>query len=96
MRLATRSEPYYSARMSDDTPPVLLELPRIDAPSAESEPAPRYETANRTQLELTPTDLDAQLPPGHMARLVWRFVEGLNLSTFYAAIKAREGRPGGS
>ena len=80
--------------MSDDTSPVLLELPRIDSPSPEGEPAPRYETANRTQIELTPTDLEALLPPGHMAWLVWRFVEGLNLSAVYAAINAREGRPG--
>lgn len=56
--------------------------------------AARYETANRTQVELQPTDLEALLPPGHAARLVWRFVEGLDLSAFYAAIKAREGRPG--
>jgi transposase len=55
---------------------------------------PRYETANRTQVELTPTDLEALLPAGHAARLVWRFVEGLDLTTFYAAIKAREGGPG--
>jgi transposase len=54
----------------------------------------RYETANRTQVELTPTDLEALLPPGHAARLVWRFVEGLDLGTFYAQIKAREGGPG--
>jgi transposase len=80
--------------MSDDMPPRLLELPRRDSPAPESQPAPRYATANRTQIELIPTDLDALLPPGHMARLVWRFAEGLNLSTFYAAIKAREGRPG--
>lgn len=56
--------------------------------------APRYETANRTQLELTPTDLEALLPPGHAARLVWRFVEGLALEPFYAAIRARQGRAG--
>jgi len=54
----------------------------------------RYETANRTQIELTPTDLEGLLPPGHAARLVWRFVEGLDLSAFYAAIKAREGHAG--
>jgi transposase len=54
----------------------------------------RYETAHRTQIELTPTDLDGLLPPGHAARLVWRFVEGLDLSAFYATIKAREGRAG--
>lgn len=56
--------------------------------------APRLETANRTQVELTPTDLEALLPPGHAARLVWRFVEGLDLRHFYATIRAREGGPG--
>jgi transposase len=45
-------------------------------------------------VELTPTDLEALLPPGHAARLVWRFVEGLDLSAFYAAIKARAGHAG--
>ena len=61
---------------------------------AADEAAPRYETANRTQVELTPTDLESLLPPGHAARLVWRFVEGLDLQPFYAAIRAREGRAG--
>ena len=54
----------------------------------------RYETANRTQPELLPYDVDAVLPPGHAARLVWRFVEGLDLSAFYATIRSREGRAG--
>jgi transposase len=60
----------------------------------EDEGAPRFETANRTQVELTPTDLEALLPPGHAARLVWRFVEGLDLQAFYTTIRAREGRAG--
>src|SRR5512145_3531392 len=60
---------------------------RDDAPA-------RYETANRAQIELQPCDLESLLPPGHAARLVWRFVEGLDLTAFYAAIAAREGRPG--
>src|SRR5215831_11170721 len=55
---------------------------------------PRYETANRQQVELQPCDLEALLPPGHAARLVWRFVEGLDLTALYTAIKAREGGPG--
>ena len=55
---------------------------------------PRLETANRSQIELTPTDLETLLPPGHAARLVWRFVEGLDLGAFYARIAAREGRAG--
>lgn len=54
----------------------------------------RYDTANRAQIELQPCDLEALLPPGHAARLVWRFVEGLDLSAFYATIRAREGRAG--
>lgn len=54
----------------------------------------RYETAQRDQIELRPVDLESLLPPGHAARLVWRFVEGLDLSALYAVIKAREGGPG--
>jgi transposase len=41
-------------------------------------------------------DLDSQLPDDHRARLVWVFVEGLDLSEFYDRIKARDevaGRP---
>ncbi len=64
---------------------------RTDAPDAT---VPRYETANRDQIELQPCDLESLLPPGHAARLVWRFVEGLELSAFYATIRAREGGPG--
>jgi transposase len=69
----------------------------VDArePSDRLDDAPvRYETANRDQIELQPCDLEALLPPGHAARLVWRFVEGLDLTPLYAAIKAREGGPG--
>lgn len=64
------------------------------APGPEPEAAPRYEAANRTQIELTPTDLESLLPPGHAARLVWRFVEGLDLQAFYGAIRARDGWAG--
>jgi transposase len=76
--------------MSDELFPDIERTPAADTGEA---PA-RYETANRTQVELTPCDLEALLPPGHAARLVWRFVEGLDLSALYGAIKAREGRAG--
>jgi transposase len=72
-------------------------FPDVDAREAGDgcDDAPvRYETANRDQIELQPCDLEALLPPGHAARLVWRFVEGLDLSAFYATIRAREGRAG--
>jgi transposase len=66
---------------------IASEAERLDGPV-------RIETANRSQIGLTSTDLEALLPPGHAARLVWRFLEGLDLSAFYATIRARDGRAG--
>lgn len=51
---------------------------------------------DRVQLRWDMVDLDSQLPDDHRARLVWAFVEGLDLSEFYDRIKARDavaGRP---
>ena len=81
--------------MSDDPQPTIPGLPpSAPRPTAEPDSPARYETANRTQIELIPMDLEGALPPGHAARLVWRFVEGLDLAGFYASIKAREGHAG--
>lgn len=58
--------------------------------------APRVVRPERRQLVWEMSDLDSQLPPDHRARLVWSFVSGLELSAFYALIKARgevAGRP---
>jgi transposase len=52
--------------------------------------------ADRAQLRWDVVDLDSQLPDDHRARLVWAFVEALDLSEFYDRIKARDevaGRP---
>jgi transposase len=38
--------------------------------------------------------LEDLVPTDHRVRLVWQFVEGLDLSALYAAIKAVEGQPG--
>jgi hypothetical protein len=45
---------------------------------------------DRTQLRWDMVDLDSQLPDDHRARLVWAFVESLDLSEFYDRIKARD------
>jgi len=50
----------------------------------------------RSQPRRDLVDLDSQLPPDHLARVVWSLVSGLDLSEFYARIKARDdlaGRP---
>ena len=38
--------------------------------------------------------LDALLPEDHQARVVWEYVEGLDLTCLYESIRAVEGRPG--
>jgi len=51
---------------------------------------------DRAQLRWEMVDLDSQLPDDHRARLVWAFVQGLDLGEFYDRIKARDevaGRP---
>ena len=56
--------------------------------------APRLRKAERRQVSLRPLGLEDLLPPGHRARFVWSFAEGLDLSALYRAIKAVEGHPG--
>ena len=76
----------------DDT---LFELPPTE-PDEHEEAAgvPRLQLPNRDQLELRSVDLDGLLGPDHRARLVWAFVEGLDLGPLYVRIKAIEGHPG--
>lgn len=54
----------------------------------------RYLEADREQLRWDMVDLNSQLALDHRARVVWAFVEGLDLSGLYARIRAREDRPG--
>lgn len=56
-------------------------------------PRPRLRLADREQL-LPPMPLDDLLTDDHQARVVWRFVEGLDLTDWYARIRAVEGHPG--
>ena len=58
---------------------------RIEAATA----PPRVVCADRSQVEWRPLDLESLVPPAHRARSVWAFVERLDLTAFYARIKAR-------
>jgi transposase len=55
---------------------------------------PRLRTANRQQIVFRAAPLDALLADDHPARLVWAYVEGLDLAPLYDRIKAVEGAPG--
>jgi transposase len=56
--------------------------------------APRVLRPNRAQLELRPSDLESLLSEDHRARVIWEFVEGLDLSGRYEGIRAVEGHAG--
>jgi len=74
---------------------ALFPLPPATARPLEPAPAEaRLLRPNRQQLELRPADLDGLLPAEHRARVVWHFVEGLDLSPLYAQVKAVEGHAG--
>lgn len=49
---------------------------------------------DRNQLRFEMIDVDALLGGDHAARLVWAFVESLNLDAFYEAIGSRDGEAG--
>src|SRR5712692_6685955 len=75
---------------------MLFELPSPEAlrQGPEMQAEPRLQRPNRAQLELRAVDLEGLLPADHRARVVWEFVEGLDLASLYAAIKAVEGHAG--
>lgn len=55
---------------------------------------PRLRHPNRLQANFDPRSLEQLLPPDHQARVVWQFVEGLDLAAFLTRIKAVQGQPG--
>lgn len=64
-------------------------------PQAESTAGkPRYQRAVRDQVQIVMRSLDEMLPADHTARLIWDFVQKLDLSEYYASIKAVEGGVG--
>jgi transposase len=85
--------------MADDLQPGLYEDdPEAQAPAVAREERPpglaRVRLPNRAQPDLRPRDLDALLPEGHRARVVWAWVEQADLSRMYAGIRAVEGGSG--
>ena len=80
--------------MSEGT---LFELP--EPQERPSKPPTRPEDARvlrpvRNQAQMMVRDLDSLLAEDHRARLIWAFLEQLDLSAFYAPIKAAIDRPG--
>jgi transposase len=85
-----------AARNYDSGMDELFNLPPTEAGPAEFEgrARPRLQRPQREQITLRPSDLESLLAADHRARLVWAFVESLDLSAFHARIKAVEGHSG--
>jgi transposase len=76
---------------------TLFPIPEPQVPeSAAPAPTgrPRVKRANRQQVAMRTVALDALLPEDHPARLVWEYVEGLDLGPLYEPIRAVEGHAG--
>lgn len=56
--------------------------------------APRMLEPVRDQIELRAVDIESLIGESHPARVIWAYVEGLDLSALEARIKARDDRPG--
>jgi transposase len=83
---------------SRDHQPTLFELPAeppAETPlTSEGRRRPRFRAANRQQIVFRAAPLDALIPLDHPARLVWDYVEGLDLAPLYDRIRAVDGGPG--
>ena len=55
---------------------------------------PRLREPRRDQIELRAMDIESLIGEDHRARVIWAYVEGLDLSELEERIKSREGRPG--
>lgn len=56
--------------------------------------APRMREPERDQIELRAVDIDSLIGEEHLVRVIWSYVEGLDLSALEDRIKAREHSPG--
>jgi transposase len=70
------------------------QLPEQQTPAAQGRGAPRLRVPQRDQIDTHWAALDDLLDPDHLVRMIWTFVQGLDLTPLYDAIKAREGEPG--
>src|SRR5215210_5389276 len=69
-------------------------MPRADGQAMKNHGTPRVLRPERHQHVVEDGCLDLQLAPEHRARLVWSFVEALDVRTLLARIKSVPGRAG--
>src|SRR6266849_9190456 len=85
-----------NAASSSDAEGVLFDLGPVKAPAdgTVAGGTPRLRRAQRDQIVMRNLPLDALLPEDHRARIVWEYVQGLDLTPVYQRILAIEGGKG--
>jgi len=78
---------------ADDLFGELPEQSKLQADTAPSG-APRLREPQRAQIELRAVDIESLIGEDHPVRVIWSYVEGLDLSELENRIKARGNRPG--
>ena len=75
---------------------LFEDLPEQARPQADAPPlgAPRLREPQRDQIALRAVDIESLIGEDHPARLIWSYVEELDLSELENRIKARGDRPG--
>jgi transposase len=74
---------------------LFADLPEMSKPGrAPAAGGPRLREPERDQIELRAVDLDSLVGADHPARVIWGYVERLELSALESAVKAREHTPG--
>jgi transposase len=78
------------------TDELFGELPEQPQPRGDAPPlgAPRLREPQRDQIALRAVDIESLIGEDHPVRLIWSYVEGLDLSELEKRIKARGERPG--
>src|SRR5437763_7157030 len=81
------------AMMAGEEP--VGELPERARPRADavSRRAPRLREPRRDQIELQAVDIESLIGEDHAVRVIWAYVEGLDLSELEDQIKARSTGP---
>jgi len=74
--------------------PALFDVPAPSEPGPAVPGKPRFRRPDRLQMRMETFSLNALLAEEHQARVVWDYVEGLDLSPLYDAIRAVEGHAG--
>ena len=90
--MSTEDSTNPSQRIADTD--SLFPIPSPPPPEPAPLGPPRLRQADRQQVVMRTASLDSLLPDDHRARVVWEYVQGLDLAPLYASIRSVQGRAG--